>query len=129
MIIEDKLYIQSFIADLFGASVTTAHLLLCLIVTYGSLFSRTPFQAYSVLCCLVTMFLMIRKFNCCILTPLENSELTLKTTKIGRSFLIKNFGKISLTEFEEITVGNALLIHIIKMALILIIPHNLLYDK
>lgn len=118
---------QTLATDLFSASVTGAHLFLCLIVSYGSLFSKTPFQAYSVLCCLVVMFLMIRKFKCCILTPLENSSLVLKTTKIGRSFLVKDFNKISLTEFEEITVGNAILTHVIKMALILILPTNLLF--
>ena len=118
---------QTLGTNLFGASVTGAHLFLCLIVSYGSLFSRTPFQAYSVLCCLVVMFLMIRKFKCCILTPLENSNLVLKTTKIGRSFLVKDFTKISLTEFEEITVGNAILTHIIRMALMLILPPNLLF--
>ena len=118
---------QTLGTNLFAASVTGAHLCLCLIVSYGSLFSRTPFQAYSVLCCLVVMFLMIRKFKCCILTPLENSSLVLKTTKIGRSFLVKDFNKISLTEFEEITVGNAIMTHIIKMALLLILPPNLLF--
>jgi hypothetical protein len=118
---------QTLSENLFGAVVTSAHLFLCLIVSYGSLFSKTPFQAYSVLCCLIVMFLMIRKFKCCILTPLENSSLVLKTTKIGRSFLVKDFTKISLTEFEEITVGNAILTHIIRMALMLILPPNLLF--
>jgi hypothetical protein len=118
---------QTVGTNLFSISVTAVHLFLCLIVTYGSIFSKTPFQGYSVLCCLVVMFLMIRKFKCCILTPLENSDYVLKTTKIGRSFLVKNFNKISLTEFEEITVGNAILTHIIKMALILILPANLLF--
>jgi hypothetical protein len=118
---------QTLGTNLFSTAVTGSHLFLCLIVSYGSLFSKTPFQAYSVLCCLIVMFLMIRKFKCCILTPLENSSLVLKTTKIGRSFLVKDFSKISLTEFEEITVGNAILTHIIKMALMLILPHNLLF--
>jgi hypothetical protein len=72
------------------------------------------------------MFLMIRKFKCCILTPLENSGIILKTTKIGRSFLVKDFTKISLTDFEEITVGNAILTHIIRMALMLILPAHML---
>lgn len=114
--------------NIFGSLVTAAHLFLCVTITYGSLFSKTPFQAYVVLCCLVTMFLMIRKFNCCIMSPLENSDYIPKTTEMGRSFLVQNLDtKISHTEFEEITVGNAILTHIIKMCLLLTVPSNMLF--
>jgi len=114
--------------NIFGTAVTVAHLFLCVIITYGSLFSKTPFQAYSVLCCLVVMFLMIRKFKCCIMSPLENSDYIPKTTEMGRSFLIQNLDtKISHYEFEEITVGNAILTHIIKMCLLLTVPSQLLF--
>ena len=113
--------------SLFGTTVTLGHLLLCLIVSYGAQFSKTPMHAYSVLCCLIMMFLMIRFFKCCIMTPLEQSSLILNTTKIGRSFLVKDFTKIPLTDFEEITVGNAILTQIIRMALMFTLPSELLF--
>jgi hypothetical protein len=109
---------------MFGIIVTIIHLLLCLVISYGVLFSQTATQAFAVLSCLVVLLLMIRFFKCCILTPLESD---IGTSKMGRAFFVKNFEHIALSDTEEIAVCSMLLLQVIRVATIVIIPRQLLF--
>lgn len=118
---------KSIMENIFAMTVTIIHLLLCLVMSYGVLFSQTPIHAFSVLCCLVTLFLMIRFFKSCILTPLEESDYFLKTSRIGRALLVKDFTKMPLTDFEEISVGSLMLLQIIRTVTILTVSPKRLF--
>lgn len=110
----------------FGCLITILHLLLCLVMAYGVLFSKTLIQAYSVLCCLVVMFLMIRQFKCCILTPMELSGPT-QTSRLGRALMVKDSEKVDLTTFEEISVGTVTVLQLIRTLTILIRSPEVLF--
>jgi hypothetical protein len=107
---------------MLGLVVTAGHLLLCLFISYGVLFTRTPERAFSVLVCLVVLLLMIRYFKGCILTPMEMS---VGTSVMGRAFMLKNFEHVAIPDMEEIAVSTILLLQIIRVATLLILPANL----
>ena len=109
---------------MFGILVTIVHLLLCLVISYGVLFSQTATQAFAVLSCLVVLLLMIRFFKCCILTPLEPA---VGTSTMGRAFFVKNFEHIALSDTEEIAVCSMLLLQVIRVATIIIMPPEILF--
>lgn len=107
---------------MLGLVVTVGHLLLCLFISYGVLFTRTPERALSVLACLVVLLLMIRFFKGCIVTPMEMS---VGTSVMGRAFMLKNFEHVAIPDMEEIAVSTILLLQVIRVATLLILPSNL----
>jgi hypothetical protein len=111
---------------LFGYIITAIHALLCLLISDGVLFSRTPIQALSVLACILVVFLGIRLFEGCCLTPLENN-FTPNLSQLGRAFITRDINKISISQFEEITVGTVMLLQIIRTATILLRPPEILF--
>jgi len=110
----------------FGILMTVFHLLLCLFMGYGVLFSKTPVQAYAVLCCLVVMLLMIRHFNGCIATPFEKAGIV-QTSRLGRAFILKDSEKVDLPLFEEIAVGTLTILQIIRTLTITIRSPEVLF--
>jgi hypothetical protein len=111
---------------IFGYIITLLHAFLCLVMAYGVLFSKTPIQALMVLACLLVVFLGIRLFNGCCLTPYEKSNIP-SLTEMGRAYITKEVTTISLSQFEEIAVGIIMLLQIIRTATILIRPSELLF--
>jgi hypothetical protein len=110
---------------MFGTIVTVAHLSLCLIMSYGVLFSRTPETAFATLTCLVALLVMIRFFKGCIMTDWEQD---LCTSKMGRSFMVLNYKQIPIGEFEEIVVGALLITTVIRVYTLLIVPSDVIFD-
>ena len=96
------------------------HILVCSFSAYGLLFSKTPLQCFAVLSYLIVIFLGLRLFEGCVLTPLDGGE----TTQIGMEFMLKDPNSVSLHNFEEITVGFSVLLQIIRTALILLNLHT-----
>jgi uncharacterized membrane protein len=110
----------------FGIFITILHAALCLVMAYGVLFSKTPLQALYVLACLLLVFLGIRLFKGCCLTPLENKEMP-NLSQLGKLFIMKEHESISVNQFEEIAVGIVLLLQIIRTATILLRPPEILF--
>lgn len=110
----------------FGIFMTVFHLSLSLIMAYGVLFSKTPTQAYSVLCCLVVMLLMIRYFNGCAATVFEKNGI-LETSRLGRAFILKDSEKVDIPLFEEIAVGTLTILQIIRTITITIRSPEVLF--
>lgn len=111
---------------IFGIIMTLVHALLCLLMGYGVLFSKTPEQALSVLACLLVIFCGIRLFDGCILSIYEESPIP-KLSQLGKAFITKDINKISTSQFEEIAVGLILLLQIIRTATILLRPSEILF--
>ena len=99
------------------------HIIICFFSAYGILFSKTPLQAYIVLCYLVIIFLGLRLFKGCVLSPLEKGV----TTDIGRIFILENPESVNIHNFEEITVGFSVLLQIIRTALIMFNLQDLIF--
>lgn len=112
---------------IFGYIITIFHALLCLVMAYGVLFSRTSKQALWVLACLLLVFLGIRLFNGCCLTPYEISDVP-SLSKMGRAYITKDINTVTVSQFEEIAVGIILLLQIIRTATILLRPQELLFS-
>jgi hypothetical protein len=107
---------------MLGTLITVGHLLLCLFISYGILFTTTPEAAFAVLACLTVLLLMIRLFKGCLLTPLEQE---VGTSTMGRAFMLKNYTHIAISDMEEIAVSVVLLLQIIRLYTLLINPTNL----
>lgn len=92
------------------------HIAVCACSAYGILFSRTPLQCFCVLSYLIVIFLGLRLFKGCMLTPMEDGE----TTRIGMAFMLEDPDAISTHNFEEVSVGFSLLLQIIRTGLIML---------
>ena len=104
-----------------GTVITVVHLLLCLLVAYGVLFSNTPETAFAVLACLTILLLFIRLLKGCLLTPMEEE---IGTSVMGRAFMLKDYTTTSIPNTEEIAVSTILLLQVIRLYTILINPPN-----
>jgi hypothetical protein len=109
---------------LIGLVVTICHAILCLFVTYGVLFTRTPEGAFFNLVFLIVIFLMIRKFNGCVVTHAENP---VSISTMGLAFLVKD-GGIPIPVFEEIGVGVCLILQVIRLLTLLLIPSDMVLE-
>ena len=96
------------------------HIAVCVFSAYGVLFSKTPLQCFGVLSYLIVIFLGIRLFKGCMLTPLEDAE----TTRIGMEFMLEDPKSMTTHNFEEVTVGFTLLLQIIRTGLIMLNLHD-----
>ena len=110
---------------MLGQVVTVAHLTLCLIMSYGVLFSRTPETAFATLACLVALLVMIRFFKGCIMTDWEQD---VSTSKMGRAFMVLDYKQIQIGDFEEIVVGALLITCAIRVYTLLIVPSHMIFD-
>ena len=90
-------------------------------MAYGVLFTSTPEAAFAVLACLTALLLFIRLFKGCILTPLEG---TVGTSTMGRSFMLKDYKRVAVSDMEEIAVSTILLLQVIRLYTLLINPPN-----
>ena len=109
---------------LMGLVVTMLHAILCLFVTYGVLFTRTPEGAFFNLVFLLVVLLMIRKFNGCVVTHIENP---VGISALGVAFLSKK-GSLSIPEFEEIGVGVCLILQVIRLLTLLLVPTDMVLE-
>jgi hypothetical protein len=109
-----------------GLIITILHGFLCLVMAYGVLFSRNHLQILSVLACLLVVFLGIRLFNGCCLTPYENTNMP-SLSQLGMAYIMKDPKSISVSQFEEIAVGITLLLQIIRAGTILLRPPEILF--
>jgi len=100
-----------------------SHILVCFFSAYGVLFSKTPLQAYIVLSYLTVIFLGMRLFKGCMLTPIEDGV----TTDIGREFLLEDPSVMSNYHFEEVVVGFSMLLQLIRTALIIFNLHDVFF--
>lgn len=110
---------------MLGLIVTVGHLFLCLIISYGVLFSRTPETAFATMACLTALLVMIRFFKGCIMTDWEQE---VSTSKMGRAFMVLDYTKIAIGDFEEIVVGALLITCVIRVYTLLIVPKDLIFD-
>ena len=99
------------------------HIIICIFIGYGLLFSKTPEQAFCVLAVIIVSFLGLRLFKGCCLTQLEDGE----TTQIGMNFMLEDPTAISTHNFEEVAVGLSLVLQIIRTGLIMLNLDNLLF--
>jgi hypothetical protein len=76
-----------------------------------------------VLCFLVIIFLGLRLFKGCVLSPLEKGV----TSDIGRVFMLENHESVSVYNFEEIAVGFSMLLQIIRTALIMLNLQDMIF--
>ena len=102
-----------------GTLITVVHLLLCLFVAYGVLFSDTPETAFAVLALLTVLLLLIRLLKGCLLTPMEEM---IGTSVMGRAFMLKDYKTTSVPTTEEIAVSSILLLQVIRLYTLLINP-------
>jgi hypothetical protein len=110
---------------LIGLMVTISHMMVSLFVAFGILFTKTPEGAFFVMILLIVLFLMIRKFNGCVVTHSENS---LSMTSIGMAFAIKKDTSIQIAEFEEIGVGVCLMLQVIRLLTLLLVPADMVLE-
>jgi hypothetical protein len=99
------------------------HVFICFCSAYGVLFSKTPLQAYIVLSYLTVIFLGLRLFKGCMLTPLEDGV----TTDIGREFLLEDPSVMTNYHFEEVVVGFSMLLQLIRTGLIIFNLHDVIF--
>ena len=100
-----------------------AHVLVCLFIGYGVLFSKTQLQAFIVLVSIVIVFLGLRLFKGCMLTELEGGI----TTHLGRVFMLEDPDSVSLHNFEEIAVGFSLILQLARALAISLNLHNVVF--
>jgi hypothetical protein len=99
------------------------HVVICACMAYGILFSKTPVQAYIVLANLVVIFLGLRLFKGCMLTEHEDGF----TTQIGKEFMLEDPNSVSTHNFEEVAVGFALVLQVIRTTVISLKLHEILF--
>jgi hypothetical protein len=110
---------------LIGLMVTISHMMVSLFVAFGILFTKTPEGAFFVMVLLIVLFLMIRKFNGCVVTHSENP---ISMTSIGMAFAIKKDTSIQIPEFEEIGVGVCLMLQVIRLLTLLLVPADMVLE-
>jgi len=92
------------------------HVIICTLMAYGMIFSKTAVQSYIVLANLVVIFLGLRLFKGCMLTQHEDGT----TTRLGVITMVENPEDISLHNFEEVAVGFSIVLQLAKtIALVL----------
>jgi hypothetical protein len=112
---------------LFGTFCTIGHGFLCYVGYLGILFSKTPIQAYLVMCYNIILLFMNRFFNGCIASNLEQESIFTKTTKIGRAILVKDYENFPLNKVEEITVAIGIILLSIRIVFLLVFPSDILF--
>jgi len=95
---------------------------------YGVLFSKTVIGNAAVLGILLSMFFAARVFGgCCMDTP-ELADNKPILAEIGLATTVQNYKNISIYDYEQIVIGNLLLIHLIKLYSLSIYPIETLFE-
>jgi len=108
--------------------VTILHAVLCALVVFGVLFSRTRIAQGAVLSILVLLFIGIRIFRACAMDMFEICENKPILAEMGKAMTVKNYKDTNIYEFEQTVVGNLLVIHLIKIYALSIYPLDTLFE-
>ena len=106
---------------------TILHALLCIIMVFGVLFSRTRIAQGAVLSILVLLFAGIRLFRGCAMDSYETCENKPILADMGKAMTVKDYKTFGTYEFEQTVVGNLLVIHLIKIYALSIFPWETLF--
>jgi hypothetical protein len=107
--------------------VTIFHAVLCLVMIYGVLFSKTVIAQSAVLAILMLLFIGIRLFGTCALDTSEVCEGKPILADIGLATLLKDYKNVNKFFYEQSVVGSLLLIHVIKIYSLSIYPIDTLF--
>ena len=108
-------------------TTTILHALLCVAMVIGVLFSRTRVAQGAVLGTLMLLFIGIRVFGGCVMDQLEICNNKPILAEMGMATSVKNYKYSSLYDFEQIVVGNLLIIHLVKIYALSIYPFDTLF--
>lgn len=105
---------------------TVIHGLLAYVLVLGVLFSNTPVQMAAIASCLVILLCMIRFFDGCFWTTLEETP-TLSDMGLAFSIGPTHRQEVPVKRYEEIVVANLLLIHLLKILSVSVLPIQALF--
>lgn len=108
-------------------AVTCAHALLCGVMVIGVLFSRTRIAQAAILGILLLLFIGIRLFHGCAMDASEVCENKPTLAEMGMAMSTKGYADASVYEFEQVVVGNLLIVHLIKIYALSIYPFDTLF--
>lgn len=102
--------------------ITILHAVLCIIMVFGVLFSRTRIAQGAVLSILVLLFAGIRLFRGCAMDSYEMCDNKPILADMGKAMTVKDYTTFNTYDFEQTVVGNLLVIHLIKIYALSIFP-------
>jgi len=109
-------------------TITVAHAFLCIVMVIGVLYANTPVAQGAILATLVLLFIGVRMFGTCIMDDYEVHPNKPILAEMGRQMSLKHPDDVSRYNFEQIVIGNLLVIHLIKIYANSIAPLKPLFE-
>jgi len=95
--------------------VTILHALLCAVMIFGVIYSKTPISQGAVLVVLMLMFIGIRTFKTCVLHGPEECENKPTIADFGAAVLIEDYKRMPKYDHEQSVVGTLLFMQLFKI--------------
>ena len=109
-------------------TVTVAHAVLCIVMVVGVLYAHTPIAQGAITATLMLLFVGVRMFGTCIMDPYEAHPNKPILAEMGRQMSIKDPDEVSRYNFEQIVIGNLLVIQMVKIYAPSIAPLDKLFE-
>lgn len=107
--------------------MTLVHALLCIVMIFGVIFSKTRITQGAVLATLLLLFIGIRIFKTCAMDMLEECTDKPILADIGMATIFEGYSALTKYQYEQAAVGSLLIIHIIKIYALSIYPVDTLF--
>ena len=109
-------------------TVTITHAALCIVMVIGVLYANTPIAQGAITATLMLLFVGIRMFGACAMDDYEVHPNKPILAEMGRQMSIKHPDEVSRYNFEQIVIGNLLIIHLINIYAKSIAPLDKLFE-
>ena len=103
------------------------HILFCIAIILGILFSKTRISQGAVLAILLLLFIGIRLLGTCIIDFTEVSEDKQTFVDFAAALTIEDHINTKNYDFEQTVVGSLLIVHLIKIFVLSIYPVDILF--
>jgi len=108
-------------------TMTLLHGVLCILMVVGVVFSRSRIAEGAVLGTLILLFFGIRMFRGCAMDTWEASANKPILADMGMAITLKDYAIADKYIYEQIVVGNLLMVHLIKIFVKSIFPLDSLF--
>jgi hypothetical protein len=103
------------------------HIIICVVIILGILFSKTRISQGAVLAILLLLFIGIRMLGTCIIDFTEVCEDKQTLADFAAALTIKDHINTKNYDFEQAVVGSLLIVHLIKIYVLSIYPVDILF--
>jgi hypothetical protein len=102
--------------------VTILHGILCVVMVVGVIYSRTRIAQGAVLATLLLIFFGIRMFRGCAMDSWEICDDKPILADMGMALTIQDYKHTDIYTYEQIAVGNLVIIHLIQIFVQSVVP-------